>query len=575
MRLLPPALLGFVILYLTVPPPGWLLVAGGLLLPWVRAQARGALLLGLPVLVLVLVWQVGDGPRWTLQYLGYTLVPLEGSPAGRLFATVFTLAAFAGGWFAWRRATVLELSAAMVYAGGAVSVALAGDWITVFVFWELMAIGSTLIVWAGGTPAAWAAAQRYILIHLLGGVLLMAGIAGHIAGGGDPALGPVVLEGFASWLILLGVLVNVAAPPLWSWVADAYPEASPSGTVFLSAFTTKTAVFVLWVAYPGLDLLVPVGLIMIVYGIVFALLENEVRRLLAYSLVSQVGYMVTAIGVGNEMALAGAAAHAFAHIIYKALLLMAMGAVILETGRRTLDQLGGLYRSMPVTAVCCLIGGLAISAAPLTSGFVAKALITDGLAEAHATVAWYIVMGASAVAFLYVGLRVPYLVFFRERDDAPQVSGGESQYRGPLVLLAALCIVVGVVPGWLYGLLPFPVDYQPYTVSHVLLQVQMLAVAAAVFHYTWPRLMGSSGRTWDLEWFYRAPGYRLLSDGTERVAESRNALERGLMTVWWRWIHWLMRHHGPEGPLARTWPSGSMVLWVAVLLLASLVFYYR
>jgi multicomponent Na+:H+ antiporter subunit D len=239
------------------------------------------------------------------------LAPLAVDKLSRLFATIFLLMAIVGGLFALRQTSRLEIPGAFLYAGSAVGVALAGDLVTVFLFWEFMAVGSTLVLWSAGTPAAWAASRRYVAIHLAGGVILFAGIAGQILATGDAGFHAMQADSIATWLILIGFLINAGAPPLSAWLPDAYPEASWSGTVFLSAFTTKTAVYVLLRGFPGTEILIWVGIFMIFYGIVYALLENDMRRILAYSIVNQVGFMVTGIGIGTEMALNGAAAHAF------------------------------------------------------------------------------------------------------------------------------------------------------------------------------------------------------------------------------------------------------------------------
>ncbi|HXH03188.1 MAG TPA: proton-conducting transporter membrane subunit [Candidatus Competibacteraceae bacterium] len=574
--LLPGLLLLAGLAWWLLPPPGWLLIAGGLALPlWPRLRAE--LVVGLPLLVLALIWQVPDGPLWQWPYLSYTLTPLQGSAVGRLFATAFAIAALAGGLFALRSARTLELSAALVYAGSAIGVALGGDWLSLFLHWELMALGSSLVLWAGGERAR-AASFRYIFIHLFGGVLLMAGIAGHLATGGSAQVGPLALSAWSAWLILAGVLVNAAAPPLWSWVADAYPEASPSGTVFLSAFTTKTAVLVLWLVFPGVELLRVLGLIMVGYGIVYALLEGDARRILAYSIVSQVGYMVTAIGIGSPLALAGAAAHAFAHIAYKALLLMSAGAVLAATGRRQVSELGGLAPRMPLTAIACTVGALSISALPWTAGFASKSLIMQAAADAELGAVWFLLTAASASASLYIGLRLPWLLFFGppRREPPPGAADPPASALAGMALLVLLCLLPGWFPELLYGLLPYPVgDYRLYSYEHVLAQLQLLAVSAAVFWLLRERLLPAPGALWDLDWFYRHPGKRLLVGGIERIAGFRVDLERGVLVQWQRMQRWLVRYHGPQGRLARTWPTGSMVLWVAVLLSACLLFYYR
>jgi multicomponent Na+:H+ antiporter subunit D len=296
-------------------PPGLILVLGAVLIPFATERQRLLLLLGLPLLTLAAVWWLPDGSLLQLGFLDYTLEPVKSTAEGRLFATVFSIMALAGGLYAHRQASTLELTAAFIYAGSAVGVTFAGDLLTLFVFWELMAFGSTVVIWSAGSVGAQRAGLRYLLVHLLGGVILMVGIVAQVAATGSLAFTAMTPDSLATALILIGFLVNAGAPPLSAWIADAYPEATPSGTVFLSAFTTKTAVFALLVGFPGAEILVPIGLYMVFYGIIYALLENDMRRILAYSIVNQVGFMVAAIGIGTPMALNGAAAHAFAHII--------------------------------------------------------------------------------------------------------------------------------------------------------------------------------------------------------------------------------------------------------------------
>ncbi len=327
--------------------PGLVMMAGGVLLFFLRGAVRDVAVLLVPLGVLALVWLLPDGPSEPLRWLGYELVPFRSDALGRLFGTVFCVAAFAGGLYALRQERRSEIPVAFLYAGTALGVVFAADLITVFVFWELMAVFSTLIVWLGG-HARRAAGQRYAVIHLFGGVLLMAGIAGHVAETGSIAFEAMRANSPANWLILIGFMLNAGSWPLSAWLPDAYPEASWSGTVFLSAFTTKTAVLVLLRGFPGEEILIVFGLIMIFYGIVYAILENDMRRILAYSIVNQVGFMVTGIGIGSEMALNGAAAHAFVHIIYKALLLMSAGSVLLMTGRAEMQRAG---RPVPHHAV--------------------------------------------------------------------------------------------------------------------------------------------------------------------------------------------------------------------------------
>ena len=402
-----------------------------------------------PLLTLGAVWAVPDGVVLQIEYLGLELVPLKADALSRIFATVFAFAAFAGGLFALNQSRVTELVAAFCYAGSAIGVVFAGDLVTLFIFWEFMAIGSTLVIWMGGAGAR-KAGLRYAAIHFLGGVLLMAGVTGQVLATGSTAFEAMQADTLATMLILAAFLVNAGAPPLSAWVGDAYPRASWSGTVFLSAFTTKTAVYVLIRGFPGEEILIWIGLFMVFYGIIYAILENDMRRILVYSIVNQVGFMVTAVGIGTELALNGAAAHAFVHIIYKALLLMSAGSVLLMTGKSKCTDLGGLFRTMPVSCICGIIGALAISSFPLTSGYPAKSMITSAAGYEHMFYVWLGLSAASAGAFLYVGLKFPWFVFFqkdsgmRPPDPPLEHAGLDDPARGRLhsargVVRAALC----------------------------------------------------------------------------------------------------------------------------------------
>ena len=553
--------------------PALILVLGALVLPWLPRSASQAAVIGLPLAALWAVWQVPDGAVWQLHFLDYTLTPLAGDKLTRLFATIFSLMAAVGGLFSLKQESRLEVPAAMFYAGSAIGVVFAGDLITVFIFWELMAIGSTLVIWSAGNRTAYSAGMRYMAIHLLGGVLLMAGIAGHVAATSSVAFVAMAPESWAQWLILAGVLINAGAPPLSAWLPDAYPEASWSGTVFLSAFTTKTAVYVLLRGFPGTELLIWVGMFMIFYGIVYALLENDMRRILAYSIVNQVGFMVVGIGIGTEMALNGAAAHAFAHIIYKALLLMSAGAVLYRTGRRKCTDLGGLFQSMPVTAVCGIIGALAISSFPWTSGFVSKSMISQAAGDQHLSFVWLGLAAASAGVFLHAGIKFPWFVFF-QKDSGLRPADPPVSMQMAMLIFAALCIGLGVVPGPLYALLPFAVSYEPYSGAHVVTQLQLLLFSGLAFFVMLQFLQRTLTISLDFDWFYRVFARRLTEMLTPLFTGLITGVEQLAGALASRGGKALRRHHGPRGALARTWPTGSMALWVTIMLLAWLVLYY-
>lgn len=554
-------------------PPGLLLIFGALLLPLLRGRAREAATLLLPVAVLGYVWSLPDGVLLQFEFLGMNVEPVEVDALSRLFATIFAIMAAAGALYAIRQSRFLEIVVAYIYGGAAIGVAFAGDLITVFVFWEIMALASTMVLWAGGSERAWRASFRYLMIHLLGGVVLMVGIVAHVQAGNGTDFTAMKPQDLGTWLILIGFLVNAAAPPLSAWLPDAYPEASPGGMVFLSAFTTKTAVYVLLRGFPGAEILIFVGLYMVFYGIIYALLENDIRRILAYSIVNQVGFMVTGIGIGTEMALNGAAAHAFTHIIYKALLLMSAGSVLYMTGKRKCTDLGGLFQSMPLTTVCGIIGAMAISSFPLTSGFISKSMISQAAVDGQMTIVWFLLAAASAGVFLHAGIKFPWFVFF-QKDSGLRPKDPPVNMRWAMILFAFLCIAIGVFPGPLYAMLPYPVDYAPYTGPHVVNMLQLLLFSGAAFFVCLPMMKRTLTISLDFDWVYRKFLHMLGREFTDRGSRVYLRAWERLEKRAERFVTRVYRHHGPEGIMARTWLTGSTALWVAVLLGVYLVLYY-
>ena len=429
-----------------------------------------------------------------------------------------------------------------------------------------------MVVWSAGEKA-FGAGMRYVSIHLLGGVLLMIGVIGEVAATGSVEFTAMQPDTVARWFILAGFLINAGAPPLSAWLPDAYPAASWSGMVFLSAFTTKTAVYVLMRGFPGAEILIFVGLYMVFYGIVYAILENDMRRILAYSIINQVGFMVCGIGIGTAMALNGAAAHAFTHIIYKALLLMSAGSVLYMTGKNKCTDLGGLFRTMPLTATCGIIGALSISSFPLTSGFISKSMISQAAADEHLMIVWMLLAAASAGVFLHAGIKFPWFVFF-QKDSGLRPEEPPWNMKAAMVLFSVLCIGLGVLPYPLYDLLPHPVDYVPYTLSHVTSMLQLLLFSGLAFFLMLGMLKRTLTITLDFDWFYRGFGKILAKEFDLRSARAWGRVVERLYGAVVRFVGTLYRHHGPQGVLARSWPTGSMAIWTTILLGAYLVLYY-
>ncbi|HEX9810994.1 MAG TPA: Na(+)/H(+) antiporter subunit D [Burkholderiales bacterium] len=553
--------------------PSLALLVGALLLPLLHGAARSTVALSAPAVAVVLAWSVSDDAVWTWHLMGYEIIPLSVDKLSRLFAVIFALMSFGGTLFALNQTNRLELPAAFLYAGSAIGVALAGDLLTVFVFWELMAVGSTLVIWSTRTSASYRASMRYLMIHLLGGTLLLIGIAGHVVDTGSLRFVVMSLDSISHWLIFAAFLVNAGAPPLSAWLPDAYPEASWSGTVFLSAFTTKAAVYVLLRAFPGAEPLIYVGLYMIFYGIIYALLENDMRRILAYSIVNQVGFMLTGIGIGTDMALNGAASHAFTHILYKALLLMSAGSVLYMTGKRKCSDLGGLFQSMPLTTVCGIVGAAAISAFPLTSGFVSKSMIQQAAAGEHLFLVWLLLAAASAGVFLHAGIKFPWFVFF-QTDSGLRPRDPPVTMRLAMVLFAALCVGLGIFYEPLYRMLPYATTYEPYTGPHVVTQLQLLLFSGLAFFVMLGWLRRALTVTLDVDWFYRVPLASLTNAGALSITALTGFVQRTLTAGVTAVTNYVHRYHGPYGLFERTWSSGSMALWMMVMLLAFLVAAY-
>jgi multicomponent Na+:H+ antiporter subunit D len=483
--------------------PALLFVPGALLIPFLTGWVRKAYLLLIPALAIAAVAAMEPGSYGEGTFLGQAVVVARVDKLSIVFAAVFTIMALIGMVYALHLERAGQHVAAFIYMGSALGVVFAGDYLTLFLFWEGMAFASAYLVFAQGGAPAIGAGFRYLMVHVTGGLVLLGGIVLYARATGSLLFGPVDgALGPAAWLILAGFMLNAAVPPLNAWLTDAYPEATVTGAVFMSAFTTKTAVYVLARGFPGTELLVWFGTAMAIYGVIYAVLENDCRRLLAYHIVSQVGYMVAGIGIGTELALNGATSHAFAHILYKALLFMGAGAVIYVTGRRKLTELGGLYAAMPLTVALYMVGAFAISAFPFFSGFVTKSMVVAAAGQDHRALVVLLLTMASSGTFLHTGLKLPYYMFFGKGSGL----AAREPPRNMLIAMgmaAVLCIAIGVFPGPLYALLPYPVDFEPYTGQHVTESLGILMFTALGFVLFLKALDPENTISLDTDWFYR------------------------------------------------------------------------
>jgi multicomponent Na+:H+ antiporter subunit D len=505
--------------------PSLALIAGAVLLPFVPRVAKKAFILAVPLVAFGLVLAMlgpAPGTHASVPFLKWTLVFGRIDALSLVFAVIMSGMACIGTLYGLHVEEDAQHSAAWLYVSGSLGAIFAGDLLTLFLFWEVMAFSSVFLVWFRRTPESTAAGFRYLLVHVAGGLALLAGLLLHVHATGSIAFDKfnVVRTSGAEYLILIGIILNAAVPPLHAWLPDAYPNGTFNGSVFLSAFTTKTAVYALCRGFAGMELLIWLGVIMSLYGVVFAIIENDVRRLFAYHIVSQVGYMVAGVGIGTALAVNGACAHAFAHILYKGLLFMGGGALLHMTGETRMSHLGGLYNRMPWAFLFTLIGGLSISAFPLFSGFVSKSMIVQaGFDNPHLHWAAFLLSLASIGTFYCNGLKVPYFVWFGRDKCSPAVRARAGDPPGNMLLAmgitAFLCIFLGCFTPPLYRLLPFQDAanaYNAYTALHTSESLQLLLFTAVVFFLLvrLDKIEPHAQINLDLDWFYRTGGRAFL-----------------------------------------------------------------
>lgn len=463
-------------------PPQFIFLIGGLLIPLFRGWLRTAYMLFLPVLAFYNYLLLEEGTYWTTAFLGFDLIFGRVDKLSLIFLNVFIVITFIGIIYNSHERGRLEHFSCFLYSGSALGVILAGDLITFFVFWELLTVGASFLLLVRKTAESLGAAVRYLLVHVLGGLVLLAGILLHIQQTGSTGFGQIGLGGLPSFLIFFGFGLNCAWPLLHSWLTDTYPESTAGGIVFMATFTTKTAIYALLRGFPGEPSLIWIGTAMATFPIFYAVIENDLRRVLAYSLINQVGFMVVGIGIGTGLAMNGSAAHVYSDILFKGLLFMSVGAVLYRTGKTKATELGGLFRSMPFTGVCCIIGAASISAFPLFSGFASKSIIMSAAAEGHFTVIWLLLLFASAGVFHHAGIKIPFFAFF-SHDSGIRVKEAPWNMRIAMGLAALACIAIGTFPHQtIYPLLPFEAPvYEPYTFAHVMAQSLLLIFSALAF----------------------------------------------------------------------------------------------
>ena len=578
-------------------PPFALFFIGAVAVGFTKGLPRKVLVLAIPLLGGLNLWfNVDPGVHLQFEFLGeYTLTPFRADKLSLLFGYLFHLAAFLGFLYALHLGdgdvdgavaeedqtggdkAGLQHVSAMLYAGSALGAVFAGDFITLFVFWELLALTSVFLIWARNSERSYATGFRYLIIHVVSGVLLLSGALMLAQRTGSIEFGHVGLDdaGLAGWVLLIAFGIKAGFPLAHNWITESYPESTPTGAVFLSAFTTKVAVYALARSFAGEDVLIYIGTAMTFFPIFYAVLENDLRRVLGYSMINQIGFMVAGIGIGTALAVNGAVAHAFADVIFKGLLFMSIGAVMTMTGRTKGTDLGGLYKTMPFTATLCIVGAMAISAFPLFSSFVTKSMIMVAAIEEHHYIVWLFMLFASAGVLEHAGIKIPFFSFFAH-DSGIRAKEPPKNMLVAMSIGAVLCVLIGVFPGQLYALLPMEMDFNPYDTTHVLVQLQLLCFGALGFI----TLMKSGvypdekrAVHIDAEILYRKLGPWLVRKVGGVVARIDTYVRASVLELVASVLHVAARAHGPVGPLARSWPTGSMVLWVAILLVAYLLFY--
>ena len=506
-----------------IVPPAFIFIVGGLLVPLLQGKWKSAFMLLIPVVGFINLINIPQGTHWVVDFLGFQVVFGQVDKLSLLFGYIFHIISLIAIIYALHVKDDVQHTAGLVYAGSALGVVFAGDLFSFFIFWEMLTIASIFLIWARRTKAAQGAGFRYLLVHAAGGLCLLTGIVLSVHQTGSIEFGYIGLNGPATYFIFIGFGLNCAWPVLHPWLTDAYPEATITGTIFMSAFTTKCAVYALARAFPGTEALIWIGAIMAGFPIFYAVIENDLRRVLAYSLINQVGFMVVGIGIGTQLGINGAVCHAFNDILFKALLFMSMGAVMYRTGKINGTALGGLYRTMPLTCIFCMVGAASISAFPLFSGFVSKSMVMDAAGKGHLRLIWFILLFASAGVFHHAGIKIPFFAFFGH-DSGMRPKEAPLNMLIAMGIAAVLCVFIGSYPYPLYELLPYPVDYEPYTMPHVVAQTQILFFSALAFTLLllagiYPAEMRCVNI--DADWFYRK-GARLFYFVMDKVFNGIN-----------------------------------------------------
>ena len=508
-------------------PPGLIMIIGALLIPFLPHIIRQIYMMVL-ILVSGYALTLGFGIHSKIEIMDIQFIIFQSDSLTLPFAIIFHIAAILNVIYGAHEKHWNQHVAIMSYSGAAIAAVHAGDLFTLFVWWEATAFTSVFLILASKTQRSYRSAFRYILIQVGSGMFLLAGAILLMSETGNAEFRSFDINSLYGQLIFIAFGIKAAFPLLNGWLQDSYPEASEIGTVALSTFTTKLAIFCFAKSFAGTEILIIIGAIMTFYPIFFAVIENDLRRVLTYSLNNQLGFMIVAIGIGTELAINGAVAHAFAHILYKGLLFMGMGAVLYRVGTCKASELGGLFKFMPITAICTIIGAISISAFPLFSGFVAKSLIMSALGKEGLVFIYFILLFASAGVLHHSGIKIPFFAFFAHESGIKTKEAPLNMIIA-MIIASALCILIGVFPSYFYEILPHQIQYQPYDFSHVVGQLQLLTFAAFAFICLWhfkiyPPELNST--VLNSDWIYRKmipgillPLLGLISDINKKIEQ--------------------------------------------------------
>ena len=508
-------------------PPGFIMIIGALLIPFLPHILRQIYMLVL-ILISAYALTLGFGLHTKITLMDIEFILFQSDSLTLPFGIIFHVAAVLNVIYGAHVKHWNQHMAIMSYSGAAIAAVHAGDLFTLFVWWEATAITSVFLIFAGKTNKSYGAAFRYLIVQIGSGMFLLAGAILLMSETGNAEFRNFDINSLYGQLIFIAFGIKAAFPLLNGWLQDSYPEASEIGTVALSVFTTKLAIFCFAKSFAGTEILILIGVIMTFFPMFLAIIENDLRRVLTYCLNTQLGFMIVAIGIGTELAINGAVAHAIVHILYKGLLFMGMGAVLYRTRTCKASELGGLFRYMPITAICTIIGAVSLSAFPLFSGFVTKTLILSALGKEGLVFAYFMLLFSSAGVLIYSGIRVPFFAFFANESN---IQSKESPLNMIIAMIIAsiLCILIGILPSYFYEILPFQIQYQPYDFSHVVGQLQLLTFAAFAFICLWhfkiyPPELNST--VLNSDWIYRKmipgillPLLGLISDINKKIEQ--------------------------------------------------------